>query len=42
MGKADTATKVYTRHNNIFADAFNFYLSALPVRKSQAGRIRHT
>ena len=26
MGKADTATKAYTRHNDIFADAFNFYL----------------
>lgn len=26
MGKADTATKAYTRNNDIFADAFNFYL----------------
>ena len=26
MGKADTATKAYTRQNEVFADAFNFYL----------------
>ena len=26
MGKADTATKAYTGQNDIFADAFNFYL----------------
>ena len=26
LGKADTATKAYTGQNDIFADAFNFYL----------------
>ena len=26
MGKTDTATKVYIRKNNIFADAFNYLI----------------
>ncbi len=26
MGLADTTTKVYTRENSVFADAFNFLL----------------